>query len=64
MPAPRGKLTDLPDISAYVLVHPAGIAWALAVNPTIFRDLVAMGYRDHLLLAGMRTASRSPPSSC
>ena len=50
---PRGKLTDLPDISAYVLAHVAGIAWALAVNPTIFRSLVALGYRDHLLLAGI-----------
>jgi hypothetical protein len=53
MPAPRGKLTDLPDISAYVMAHAAGIAWALAVNPTIFRSLVALGYRDHLLLAGI-----------
>ena len=53
MPPPRGKLTDLPDISAYVLAHAAGIAWALAVNPTIFRSLVALGYRDHLLLAGI-----------
>ena len=53
MPAPRGKLTDLPDISSYVLAHAAGIAWALAVNPTIFRRLVAVGYRDHLLLAGI-----------
>jgi hypothetical protein len=53
MPAPRGKLTDLPDISAYLLAHAAGIAWALAVNPTIFRSLVELGYRDHLLLAGI-----------
>lgn len=53
MPAPRGKLTDLPDISAYVLAHAAGIAWALAVNPTIFRSLIALGYRDQLLLAGI-----------
>jgi hypothetical protein len=50
---PRGKLTDLPDLSAYVLAHAAGIAWALAVNPTIFRSLVDLGYRDHLLLAGI-----------
>jgi hypothetical protein len=53
MPAPRRKLTDLPDISAYVLAHAAGIAWALAVNPTIFRTLVALGYRDRLLPAGI-----------
>jgi hypothetical protein len=53
MPAPRGKLTDLPDISAYVLAHAAGIAWALAVNPTIFRSLVAQGYRQYLLLVGI-----------
>jgi hypothetical protein len=53
MPAPRGKLTDAPEISAYVLAHAAGIAWSLAVNPTIFRSLVAQGHRDHLLLAGI-----------
>ena len=53
MPAPRGKLTDLPDISSYVLAHAAGIAWALAVNPTIFRSLVAQGYREYLLLVGI-----------
>jgi branched-subunit amino acid ABC-type transport system permease component len=53
MPAPRGKLTDLPDISAYVLAHAAGIAWGFAVNPMIFRSLVAQGYRDHLQLAAI-----------
>jgi flagellar biosynthesis component FlhA len=53
MPAPRGKLTDLPEISAYVLAHAAGIAWGLAVNPMIFRSIVAQGYRDHLLSAAI-----------
>ena len=53
MPAPRGKLTDLPEISAYVLAHAAGMAWGLAVNPMIFRSIVAQGYRDHLLLAAI-----------
>ncbi len=53
MPAPRGKLTDLPDISAYVLAHAAGIAWGFAVNPMIFRSLIAQGYRDHLPLAAI-----------
>jgi hypothetical protein len=53
MPAPRGKLTNPPEISAYVCAHAAGIAWGLTVNPTIFRNLVAQGYRDHLLLAGI-----------
>jgi hypothetical protein len=53
MPAPRGKLTDLPEISAYVLAHAAGLAWGFAVNPTIFRSLVALGYRQHLLLVGI-----------
>ena len=53
MPAPRGKLTDLPEISAYVLAHAAGVAWGLAVNPMIFRSLVAQGYRDHLPLAAI-----------
>ena len=56
MPAPRGKLTDLPEISAYVLAHAAGIAWGLAVNPMIFRSLVAQGYRDHFLLAAIALA--------
>ncbi len=45
MSAPSGKLTDLPEI--------AGIAWAYAVNPLIFRSLVAQGYRDHLVLAAL-----------
>jgi hypothetical protein len=53
MPAPRGKLTDLPDISAYVLAHAAGIAWGFAVNPMIFRSLIAQGYRDHLQSAAI-----------
>jgi hypothetical protein len=53
MPAPRGKLTDLPDISAYVLAHAAGIAWGFAVNPMIFRSLLEQGYRDHLPLAAI-----------
>jgi hypothetical protein len=53
MPAPRGKLTDLPDISAYVLAHAVGIAWGFAVNPTIFRSLIAQGYRDRLPLAAI-----------
>jgi hypothetical protein len=53
MPAPRGKLTDLPDISAYVIAHVAGIAWGFGVNPMIFRSLVAQGYRDHLQSAAI-----------
>ena len=52
MPAPRGKLTDLPDISAYVLAHAAGIAWGFAVNPMIFRSLIAQGHRN-LMLPGL-----------
>ena len=51
MPAPEGKLTDLPEISAYVLAHAAGLAWGVAVNPTIFRSLITLGVRDHLLMA-------------
>jgi hypothetical protein len=50
MPAPGGKLTDLPELTAYVLAHAAGLAWGFVVNPTIVRSLVAQGYRDHLLL--------------
>jgi hypothetical protein len=50
MPAPRGKLTNIPEIAAYVLAHAAGFAWGFAVNPMIFRSLIAQGYRDHLML--------------
>ncbi len=53
MPAPRGKLTDLPEITAYVLAHAAGIAWGWAVTPKIFRTLIAQGYRDHLMSVGL-----------
>ena len=52
MPAPRGKLTDLPEISAYVLAHAAGIAWGATVNPLIFRSLIAQGHRN-LMLPGL-----------
>src|ERR1700745_67951 len=47
MPAPRGKLTALPEIGAYVLAHAAGIAWGIVANPLIFRSLV-QNYREHL----------------
>ena len=53
MPTPRGKLTDLPEISAYVLAHAAGIAWGTIVNPVIFRSLVAQGFVDHIRLAAV-----------
>jgi hypothetical protein len=53
MPAPRGKLTDLPEIGAYVLAHAAGLAWGIVANPLIFRSLVAQGYREHLLMFGI-----------
>ena len=53
MPAPGGKFTDLPEVIAYVLAHAAGLAWGVLVNPTIVRSLVAQGYRDRLLLAGI-----------
>jgi len=48
MPAPRGKLTDLPELGAYVLAHAAGIVWGIVANPTIYRTLVTQGYREHL----------------
>jgi hypothetical protein len=48
MPAPRGKLTDLPELGAYVLAHVVGIAWGIIANPLIFRSLVTQGYREHL----------------
>jgi len=51
MPAPKGKLTDVPEVAAYVMAHAAGLAWGYAVNPLIFRSLVAQDYRDHLVLA-------------
>src|SRR5262245_208344 len=53
MPAPAGKLTDLPEILAYVLSHAAGIACGYVVNPMILRSLIAQGHRDHLQLAGI-----------
>jgi hypothetical protein len=53
MPAPQAKLTDLPELVAYVLAHAAGLAWGYAVNPMIFRSLVAQGYREHLVLAAL-----------
>jgi hypothetical protein len=53
MPSPKGKLTDVRELTAYVLAHAVGYAWAIAVNPMIFRQLVAQGYREHLLLAGV-----------
>jgi hypothetical protein len=51
MPAPKGKLTDFPELTAYVLAHAAGFAWAFTVNPMIIRSLAAHGYGAHLLLA-------------
>jgi len=45
-PAPPPKFTDLPELSAYVLAHAAGIAGGAAVNPLIFRNLLAHGYRN------------------
>jgi len=53
MPAPQGKLTDVREISAYVLAHVAGLAWGYGVNPMIFRSLVAQGYREHLVLVAV-----------
>jgi hypothetical protein len=35
---------------AYVLAHAAGFAFALTVNPMIFRSLIAQGYRERLIL--------------
>ncbi len=53
MPAPKGKLTDPPELAAYVLAHAAGYAWGYIANPPIFRSLIAQGYREHLLLVGI-----------
>jgi len=53
VPAPEGKLTDLPELSAYVLAHAAGLAWGVAINPTIFRSLVSLGVGDHLVMAAI-----------
>jgi hypothetical protein len=49
MPAPAGKLTDLPELSAYVLAHAAGIAWGFLVNPMIIRGLIAEGHREQVM---------------
>src|SRR5437762_2786790 len=48
MPAAGRKLTDFPEIVAYVLAHAAGIAWGMTVTPMILRSLIAQGYADHL----------------
>ncbi len=53
MPVPGAKFTDLPELSAYVLAHAAGLTWGVFVNPVIFRSLVAHGYSDHILLAAI-----------
>ena len=53
MPAPGTKLTDLPELSAYVLAHAAGLAWGFFVTPTILRSLMAQGWAGHLLLAAI-----------
>jgi hypothetical protein len=53
MPAPGEKLTDLSEISAYVLAHAAGLAWGFFVTPMILRSLMAQGYAGHLLLAAI-----------
>ena len=52
-PSPGAKFTDLPELSAYVLAHAAGLTWGVFVNPVIFRSLVAHGYSDHILLAAI-----------
>lgn len=49
MSARQGKLTDPPEIGAYVLAHAAGLLWAFTVNPWIFRALVEKGYRNLML---------------
>jgi phosphotransferase system glucose/maltose/N-acetylglucosamine-specific IIC component len=51
MAAPRERLTDLREIAAYVLAHAAGIAWSAAVNPMIFRSLIAQGLHNLMLPA-------------
>ena len=45
-PVPPAKFTDFPELSAYVLAHAAGIAWAATVNPLIFRALIEHGSRN------------------
>ena len=37
------KLTNLPELGAYVIAHAAGLAWGFLVSPMIFRSLVAQG---------------------
>jgi len=44
--APPASLTDLREISAYVLAHGAGIVWGATVTPLIFRRLIADGHRN------------------
>jgi hypothetical protein len=50
MPAPQGKLTNLPEIGAYAIAHALGLVWAVAANPVIFRGLLARGFHDLLAM--------------
>ena len=53
MPTSGTKLTDPPEIAAYVLAHAAGLAWGFVVTPMILRSLVAQGHSKHFLLAAI-----------
>jgi hypothetical protein len=44
--APPASVTDLREVSAYVLAHGAGIVWGATVTPLIFRRLIADGHRN------------------
>lgn len=64
MAAPKGRITNGPDLLAYVLAHAAGFAFALTVNPMIFRSLIAQGYRAHVLLAAVELSIATSGSCC
>jgi hypothetical protein len=49
MPAQPRKLTDVPEVSAYVIAHAAGLVWAFTVNPFIYRAILASKPRDMMV---------------
>lgn len=49
MPAPQAKLTDAPEVTAYVIAHVAGLVWAYTANPWIYRAILASKPRDMIV---------------
>src|SRR5260370_447622 len=52
LPRPAAKLTDLREISAYVVAHAPGVVCGVTVRRTIFRSIIAQGH-GNLMFAGI-----------